>query len=228
MSSSKSRVRPVRSIGSIGSGLDGGSVLRGKRADQLRLEGADGHEYVLRSIDKDPSRTVPENLQGSIATDIVQDQIAAIHPYGAFIVPKLDLISIHGRSRAPRPHRARPICAVDMEHLSRAQPVQDLDAGSVVAETPTPGAWLGLALDGKGERMCPSGSFAAVFDGVSSSVQSGLHRFTKLHLDLLESIVREGAERGQFVEVIENLADAVWFVHAASNRQRHPRRSSHA
>jgi hypothetical protein len=25
-----------------------------------------------------------------------------------------------------------------------------------------------------------------------------LHRFTKLHLDLLESIVREGAERGQF------------------------------
>jgi len=53
-------------------------------------------------------------------------------------------------------------------------------------------------LHGKGERMCPGGSFAAVFDGVSSSVQSTLHRFTKLHLDLLENIVREGAERGQF------------------------------
>jgi TetR/AcrR family transcriptional repressor of nem operon len=53
-------------------------------------------------------------------------------------------------------------------------------------------------IHGKGERVCPGGSFAAVFDGVSSSVQSGLHRFTKLHLDLLESIVREGAERGQF------------------------------
>jgi TetR/AcrR family transcriptional repressor of nem operon len=53
-------------------------------------------------------------------------------------------------------------------------------------------------IHGKGERMCPGGSFASVFDGISSSVQSTLHRFTKLHLDLLESIVREGAERGQF------------------------------
>src|SRR6188472_2065613 len=53
-------------------------------------------------------------------------------------------------------------------------------------------------IHGKGERMCPGGSFASVFDGVSSSVQSTLHRFTKLHLDLLESIIREGAERGQF------------------------------
>ena len=46
-------------------------------------------------------------------------------------------------------------------------------------------------IHGKGERMCPGGSFASVFGGVSSSVQSALHRFTKLHLDLLESIVRE-------------------------------------
>jgi len=53
-------------------------------------------------------------------------------------------------------------------------------------------------IHGKGERMCPGGSFASLFDGVSSSVQSTLHRFTKMHLDLLESIVREGTERGQF------------------------------
>ena len=53
-------------------------------------------------------------------------------------------------------------------------------------------------IHGKGERMCPGGSFASVFGGVSSSVQSTLYRFTKLHLDLLESIIREGVERGQF------------------------------
>jgi TetR/AcrR family transcriptional repressor of nem operon len=53
-------------------------------------------------------------------------------------------------------------------------------------------------IHGKGERMCPGGSFASLFGGVSSSLQSALHRFTKLHLDLLEIIVREGAERGQF------------------------------
>jgi hypothetical protein len=42
------------------------------------------------------------------------------------------------------------------------------------------------------------GSFGAVFDAVSSSVQAALHRFAKLHLDLLEDIVREGSDRGQF------------------------------
>ena len=53
-------------------------------------------------------------------------------------------------------------------------------------------------IHGKGERMCPGGSFASVFGGVSSSLQSALYRFTKLHLDLLESIILEGVERGQF------------------------------
>ncbi len=53
-------------------------------------------------------------------------------------------------------------------------------------------------IHGKGERMCPGGSFGAVLDAVSSPVQSALHRFAKMHLDRLEDIVREGAERGQF------------------------------
>jgi TetR/AcrR family transcriptional repressor of nem operon len=53
-------------------------------------------------------------------------------------------------------------------------------------------------LHGKAERMCPGGSFGALFDAVSSSVQAALHRFAKLHLDLLEGIIREGAHRGEF------------------------------
>ena len=52
-------------------------------------------------------------------------------------------------------------------------------------------------LHAKGERMCPGGSFGAVFDAVSSPVQGALHRFAKIHLDWLEGIVREGVERGQ-------------------------------
>jgi TetR/AcrR family transcriptional repressor of nem operon len=53
-------------------------------------------------------------------------------------------------------------------------------------------------IHGKGERMCPGGSFASVFDAVSSPVQAALHCFTKMHLDWLESIIREGVARGQF------------------------------
>jgi TetR/AcrR family transcriptional repressor of nem operon len=50
----------------------------------------------------------------------------------------------------------------------------------------------------KGKHMCPGGSFGAVFDAVSSPVQRGLHNFSQMHLRLLENIVRDGVERGQF------------------------------
>jgi TetR/AcrR family transcriptional regulator, transcriptional repressor for nem operon len=53
-------------------------------------------------------------------------------------------------------------------------------------------------IHGKGERMCPGGSFAAVFGAVSSPVQASLHRFAKMHLDWLEEVVRDGVELGQF------------------------------
>lgn len=53
-------------------------------------------------------------------------------------------------------------------------------------------------IHGKGERMCPGGSFGAVFDAVATPVQGALYRFVKMHLDWLENVVREGVERGQF------------------------------
>ena len=61
----------------------------GMQTVSLRLESDSGSEFVLRMVDKDPSGTVPASLQGTIATDIVQDQIASIHPYGALVVPSL-------------------------------------------------------------------------------------------------------------------------------------------
>jgi TetR/AcrR family transcriptional repressor of nem operon len=53
-------------------------------------------------------------------------------------------------------------------------------------------------IHGKGERMCPGGSFAAVFGAISSPVQASLHRFAKMHLDWLEDVIRDGVEAGQF------------------------------
>ena len=53
-------------------------------------------------------------------------------------------------------------------------------------------------LGGKAERMCPGGSFASVFGAVSPPVQRALHAFTKMQLDWLEGIVREGAASGAF------------------------------
>ncbi|MFK7845906.1 MAG: BamA/TamA family outer membrane protein [Rhodothermales bacterium] len=68
----------------------------GMQTFSLRLKGTDGFEYVLRSIDKDPSVSVPLALRKTVVTGIVQDQIASIHPYGAFIIPKLaDAIGVY-------------------------------------------------------------------------------------------------------------------------------------
>jgi hypothetical protein len=46
--------------------------------------------------------------------------------------------------------------------------------------------------------MCPGGSFASVLGAVSPAVQRALHAFTKMHLDWLEGVLREGAALGAF------------------------------
>ncbi|WP_210464988.1 alpha-amylase family protein [Rufibacter roseolus] len=64
---------------------EGGSF----QTKNLRLVDATGHEYVLRSIDKDPSKALPKNLQKTFIAKLMRDQTSVIQPYGAFIVPAL-------------------------------------------------------------------------------------------------------------------------------------------
>lgn len=80
---------PVLDLGREEGGLTPTKRGGGMQTFSVRLEREDGREFVLRSIDKDPSSTVPENLQGTVATDLVQDQIATLHPYSAYVIPAL-------------------------------------------------------------------------------------------------------------------------------------------
>jgi hypothetical protein len=59
----------------------------GMQTQSLRLRDSTGREWVLRSINKYPERSLPENLRHTIAKDIVQDQISIAHPFGALTVP---------------------------------------------------------------------------------------------------------------------------------------------
>lgn len=61
----------------------------GQQTFSLKLKADNGKFYSLRSIQKDPSPTLPIPLQYSFADDVVQDQISASHPFGAFILPPL-------------------------------------------------------------------------------------------------------------------------------------------
>ena len=55
----------------------------------LRLLNPEGKQYVLRSVDKDPSQTLSEKRRQSFTGRIIRDQTSVVHPYGAMIVPPL-------------------------------------------------------------------------------------------------------------------------------------------
>lgn len=61
----------------------------GMQTKSLRLEAEDGRQYVLRSIEKNPENAIPVALRNTFAQQVVEDQISASHPYGAYIVPTL-------------------------------------------------------------------------------------------------------------------------------------------
>ena len=65
------------------------TLKAGRQTRSLRLVDRAGREWVLRTVDKNPEKTLPENLRGSIAQNIAQDLVSASYPYGALVVPTL-------------------------------------------------------------------------------------------------------------------------------------------
>jgi TetR/AcrR family transcriptional repressor of nem operon len=84
--------------------------------------------------------------------------------------------------------RAADWAKSQMERVKDRDPIERLEAYFDMFRT----------IHGKAERMCPGGSFAGVFDAVSSSVQAASHRFAKMHVAWIEDIIREGVKKGQF------------------------------
>jgi hypothetical protein len=55
----------------------------------LEMLGADGLQYAVRSLDKDPTRRLAPELQGTVVAAIVQDQIAGFLPTAGLVVDGL-------------------------------------------------------------------------------------------------------------------------------------------
>ncbi len=67
----------------------------GLQTKSLRLVGKDGKQYKFRSLDKDPSKTLPPELQESLAADVFQDQISSANPMAPLIVaPILNAVGV--------------------------------------------------------------------------------------------------------------------------------------
>ncbi|MCB0549209.1 MAG: metallophosphoesterase [Phaeodactylibacter sp.] len=61
----------------------------GYQTNSLRFETEDGKQYVVRSIDKDPSRTLGYPFNQSFVTEVVKDNFSASHPLSAIPAARL-------------------------------------------------------------------------------------------------------------------------------------------
>jgi hypothetical protein len=86
----------VIDMNKYGGGLTPTEKGGGLQTKALKFKGGDGKEYKFRSLDKDPKKTLPLELQESIARSIVQDQISSSNPYAGFVVnPILDAVGVY-------------------------------------------------------------------------------------------------------------------------------------
>lgn len=71
------------------SGLTPVKTGGGYQTKSLRLRDTSGKEYAFRSVNKDPTRALPPELQETLAADIARDQISSANPAGALVVDVL-------------------------------------------------------------------------------------------------------------------------------------------
>ena len=86
---------PVLDLDSVGGGL---TPLRTGGAGQsisLHFTGEDGVRYTVRSLDKDPTRRLPDDINNSVVTGVLQDLISTLMPAAALVVdPLMDATGI--------------------------------------------------------------------------------------------------------------------------------------
>jgi hypothetical protein len=79
----------VLDLATYAGGLTATKKGGGMQTKSLRLEAPDGRRFRVRSVDKDPTPTLPPDLRDTFAEWVVQDQISAAHPAGPMIVDGL-------------------------------------------------------------------------------------------------------------------------------------------
>jgi hypothetical protein len=79
----------VFDINTVKGGLKITGIGGGKQTKSLKLEDKNGKAWVLRSVDKNSTKALPENFRGSIAQGMIQEFTSADHPFGALTIPPM-------------------------------------------------------------------------------------------------------------------------------------------
>jgi hypothetical protein len=80
---------PVLDLASFDGGLTPAREGGGLQTKNLHFKSANGHRWVFRSVDKDPTRILSPELRQSILGNIAQDLTSTINPGGALIAAPL-------------------------------------------------------------------------------------------------------------------------------------------
>src|SRR3954469_1055799 len=80
---------PVLDLSNFAGGLRPISKGGGFQTKSLLLAGADGREFFFRSIDKDPSATLPLELRPTVAGSVIRDQTSSAFPTAPLVVDRL-------------------------------------------------------------------------------------------------------------------------------------------
>jgi len=80
---------PYFDIGSEHGGLTPIKRGGGQQTISIRLKSADEKQFVLRSVNKDGKRFLPEEIRDTFVAPISQDFLSYSHPQSAFVIPSM-------------------------------------------------------------------------------------------------------------------------------------------
>lgn len=78
---------PVVNLATYQGGLTPVEQGGGRQTQTLRLQDRNGKQYVLRSIDKDYGKALPEIARGTFIENLAKDQVSTAHPFSAVTIP---------------------------------------------------------------------------------------------------------------------------------------------
>ena len=79
----------VLDLGRVGGGLTPLRTGGFGQSISLHFTGEDGRRYTVRSLDKDPTKRIWDELKNTVVDDVLQDMISALLPTGALVVDPL-------------------------------------------------------------------------------------------------------------------------------------------
>ncbi len=71
----------------------------GRQTTSLKMKANDGKEYVFRSVNKNPEKSINYAYRGTLISEVLRDQTTTQHPFGAlpadYLLNKLDILHAH-------------------------------------------------------------------------------------------------------------------------------------